>query len=128
MWHFFLLKIYKIKFAHKKETRPIPILFSFFFLEFQLMVSAPSDSSYHQTKAPIGIWYKRELSLKSFIQLLETLLIKLIKTHNLFHSNLYNPVQKISICNLIYKPWENEQFQGLELATPPPSTRDDGLI
>ena len=49
---------------------------SFSFLIYRL-------STYdHQTKKPIGFWYKKELNLKSLIQLLETLPIELTRTHS----------------------------------------------
>ena len=40
----------------------------FFYREFQPMSSAPNDIFYHQTKTPIGIWYRRGLNPKSLIQ------------------------------------------------------------
>ena len=47
------------------------------------MVFASDDCDlYHQIKAPIGFLCRRGLNLKFFIQLLETLLIWLTKTHN----------------------------------------------
>ena len=37
---------------------------------------------YHQTKTPIDFWYRQGLNLKSLIQPLETLLVKLTETHD----------------------------------------------
>ena len=36
---------------------------------------------YYQIKTPIGFWYRQKLNFKYLIQLLETLPIKLIETH-----------------------------------------------
>ena len=36
---------------------------------------------YHQTKTPISFWYRRGLNPISFIQLLESLLVELTRTH-----------------------------------------------
>ena len=36
---------------------------------------------YHQTKTPISFWYRRGLNPRSFIQLLESLLVELTRTH-----------------------------------------------
>ena len=51
------------------------------------MASAPDDTLYHQTKIPIGFWYRRELNPKSLIQPSETLPIKLTRTHQSLQYN-----------------------------------------
>ena len=56
-------------------------LYLFFRKEFQLMASAPNDSSYHQSKTPINFWCKQGLNFRFLIQLSETLPIELTKTH-----------------------------------------------
>ena len=55
---------------------------NFFFLResFNLWHLLLMISIYHQTKTPISFWYRRELNLRSFIQLLETLPIELTIT------------------------------------------------
>ena len=44
------------------------LIIFFFYKEFQPMSFAPNDILYHQTKTPIGIWYRRGLNPKSLIQ------------------------------------------------------------
>ena len=56
-------------------------LFFFFNREFQPITSAPDDALYYQTKTLIDFWCRWWLNLKSLIQLSETLLVELIKTH-----------------------------------------------
>ena len=56
-------------------------IFFFFYKEFQLIASAPDDALYYQTKTLIDFWCRWWLNLKSLIQLSETLLVELIKTH-----------------------------------------------
>ena len=47
------------------------------------MASAFDDCVlYHQIKIPIGFWYRRELNPRSLIQLSETFLVELTRTHN----------------------------------------------
>ena len=45
------------------------------------MTSAPDNTLYHQTKTPINFLYKRELNLRSLIQLVETLAVELTGTY-----------------------------------------------
>ena len=53
------------------------------------MASAFDDCDlYHQTKIPIGFWYRRGLNPKSLIQPSETLLVELTRTPDLL-SPLY---------------------------------------
>ena len=67
---------------------------NFFFLrEFQPMASAPDDALYHQTKTPIGFWYRPRLNPRSLIQPSETLPIEQTGTH-VIDSNL-NPQLKL---------------------------------
>ena len=70
----------------------------FFFREFQPMASAPDDALYHQTKTPIGFWYRRGLHPRSLIQLSETLPIELTGTHEIIKIDNYrkraNKLQK----------------------------------
>ena len=39
------------------------------------------DTLYHQTKTPIGFWYRQELNPRSLTQPLETLPVELTGTH-----------------------------------------------
>ena len=68
--------------------------FYFFLREFQPMTSAlnDKDSFYHQTKIPNGFWCRWRLGSRSLIQLLKTLLVKLIRIHSytLFLSICFN--------------------------------------
>ena len=56
------------------------------------MASAPDDALYHQTKIPIGFWYRRGLNPKSLIQLLETLPVKLTGTINPYNIIVRNTI------------------------------------
>ena len=47
-----------------------------------MMSISDNYSFYHQTKIPIGFWSRQKLNHKSLIQLLETLLVELTRTHN----------------------------------------------
>ena len=60
--------------------------FFFFLRKFQHRTSALDDALYHQTKTPIGFWYRRGLNSISLIQPLETLSVELTgkPTHGLF--------------------------------------------
>ena len=51
---------------------------------------------YHQTKIPIDFWCRQGLNPKSFIQLSETLLVELTRTHN-FHQ--YESILLYYFCN-----------------------------
>ena len=37
---------------------------------------------YHQTKIPVDFWYRRDLDLRSLIQLSNTLPVELTRTHS----------------------------------------------
>ena len=52
-----------------------------FFREFQSMMSTSNDNSSYQTKTLIGFGSRQRLNPISLIQLSETLLIKLTRTH-----------------------------------------------
>ena len=45
------------------------------------MSASDNCALYHQTKTSIDFWYRQELNLRSLIQPLETLLVKLTRTH-----------------------------------------------
>ena len=55
---------------------------SLFLKEFQLIASTLDDSSLSSDQALISFWCRRELNPISLIQLLETLSVELIGTHN----------------------------------------------
>ena len=68
-------------------TKYINIYIYIYILEFQPMATAPDDTLYHQTKIPIGFWYRRGLNPKSLIQPSETLPVKLTGTHQSLQYN-----------------------------------------
>ena len=43
---------------------------------------------YHQTKTPIGFWYRQGLDPRSLIQLLKILPVELTETHTLSQFNI----------------------------------------
>ena len=82
--------------------------FSFFFLflweSFNLWRSLLMIFLYYQTKTPISFWCSRGLNYKSLIQALETLPVKLDRTHkqNIQRSFLANVVIWLSNFNFFF--------------------------
>ena len=59
---------------------------------------------YYQTKTPISFWCQLELNSRFFIQLSETLLIELIRTHTISYNVNINVVVNYEIfylCEII---------------------------
>ena len=68
---------------HGIESSYFYFIFYFYIIGFQFMASTSNDCTlYHQTKTSIGFWLQRELNPRSLIQLSETFLVELTRTHN----------------------------------------------